>query len=283
MSNTATEEKLGKLRGILRAMDGVVLAYSGGVDSTFLLKVATDELGDRVLAVTATSPTYTHEEYEGACEIARSLGVRHVSISTDELADANFCRNSPQRCYHCKTELFRKLRDIADGEGMGLVLDASNRDDCVDYRPGRRAAEEAGVRSPLVEAGLSKDDIRALSRDMDLPTWDKAAMACLASRFPYGEIITAEKLSRVERAEKLLRDLGFREVRVRSHGVLARIEVEGDGVGRLAEPELRRRIAGELKALGFVYVTLDLEGYRTGSLNETLRDEDILSGRVGSE
>ncbi len=254
MNTIATEEKLGKLRGILRAMDGVVLAYSGGVDSTFLLKVATDEIGDRVLAVTAMSPTYTHEEYQGACEIARSLGIRHESISTDELADANFCQNSPQRCYHCKTELFRKLRDIADGEGMGLVLDASNLDDCVDYRPGRKAADEAGVRSPLVEAGLSKDDIRALSRDLGLPTWNKPSMACLASRFPYGETITAEKLSRVERAEKLLRGLGFREVRVRSHGVLARIEVEGDGVGRRAPAELRRKKSGGQKSLGLVYL-----------------------------
>jgi len=272
-AGTVQEAKLAKLRRLLRDMGSAVVAYSGGTDSTFLLKVAADALGDRVVAVTAVSATYPHEEHESASQIAASLGVRHTSISTDELENPDFVSNPPERCYYCKGELFAKLRDIAQREGIEFVLDASNVDDCSDYRPGRKAAEAAGVRSPLVEVGLTKKEIRALSRDMGLPTWDKPATACLASRFPYGEAITAEKLHRVERAEKLLRELGFRQVRVRSHGTLARIEVEAGRVGEFADPELRQKISRRLKELGFLYVTLDLEGYRTGSLNEALTQE----------
>lgn len=267
------ETKLQNLREILQGMDSLLLAYSGGVDSTFLLKVATDVLGEKVLAVTAVSPTYPQEEHQAACEIARLLGARHISISTDELEDPNFCGNPPERCYYCKQELFRKLKHIASREGISFVVDASNLDDCSDYRPGRKAAEEIGVRSPLIEAGLSKQEIRNFSRELGLPTWDKPSMACLASRFPYGETITPEKLVRVEQAEKLLRALGFRQVRVRSHGKLARIEVDADRLSELAAPGLRQKVVNALKEMGFVYVTLDLQGYRTGSLNEALPRE----------
>ena len=271
MIEQATETKLGKLRDVLRSMGSALLAYSGGVDSTFLLKVGSEVLGEHIIAVTAVSPTYPDEEHESACEIARSLGVRHISISTDELEDPSFCSNPPERCYYCKKELFRRLRQIADREGISTVIDASNFDDCSDYRPGMKAAGEFGVRSPLVEAALTKDELRALSKQMGLQTWDKPSMACLASRFPYGETITAEKLIRVERAENVLRQMGLRQVRVRSHGELARIEVDAGRIHELSEPQLRDKLVRELKALGFVYVTLDLEGYRTGSLNETLQ------------
>jgi uncharacterized protein len=265
------EEALDALRRILGEMRRVLLAYSGGVDSAFLLKVAADVLPGRVLAVTGLSPTYPQSEYESACKIASALGVEHVSIQTDELEDPAFSSNPPDRCYHCKRELFRKLRCIADARGIEFVLDANNSDDCLDYRPGRRAASEAGVRSPLIEAGLTKNDVRRLSRLMGLPTWDKPASACLASRFPYGETITAGKLRRVEQAEAFLRKLGFGQVRMRCHGELVRIEVDPDRVHELTRTgEARERIINELRVLGFVFVTVDLEGYRTGSLNETL-------------
>ena len=267
--------KLHGLRDILQGMDAALLAYSGGVDSTFLLKVAGEVLGERVLAVTAVSPTYPRQEHARAVRIAHSLGARHIFVRTEELNDPRFCQNPPERCYHCKKELFGKLYDIAAREGVGVVMDGSNLDDCADYRPGRKAASEAGVRSPLVEARLRKAEIRALSRDMGLPTWDKPAMACLASRFPYGEPITRQQLQRVERAEDFLRQLGFAQLRVRSHGLLARIEVDAARVPELCKPELRQRVIKKLKGLGFLYVTLDLEGYRTGSLNEALAQQAI--------
>lgn len=261
------------MRTLFRNMGSVVLAYSGGVDSTFLLKVASEVLGDRLLAVTALSPTYPGGEHERACAIARSLGVRHVTIRTDELQNPEFCANPPDRCYYCKSELMRELRAIADREGIGAVAEASNLDDCEDFRPGRRAVQEAAVRSPLLEVGLTKDEIRMLSKEMDLPTWELPSMACLASRFPYGETITTEKLRRVEQAEAFLRELGLRQVRVRSHGEVARIEVEAGRVRDLADPGLRLRVVNRLKSLGFAYVTIDLEGYRTGSMNEVLTPE----------
>ncbi len=275
MNGQTTDTKLAALRNILRGMGKVLLAYSGGVDSTFLLKVAGEVLGEGVLAVTAVSPTYPEAEHRSACRLARRLGAKHISVQSNELEVQGFCQNPPQRCYYCKKELFQRLRQIAAGEGIAYLLDGSNLDDCSDYRPGRKAGEEEGVRSPLVEAGLTKEEIRMLSKQMGLPTWDKPAMACLASRFPYGERITANKLQRVERAERLLRELGFRQLRVRSHGDVARIEVEVERVQDLTDLALRQRIVKELKGLGFVYVTLDLEGYRTGSLNEALPKEEI--------
>jgi len=265
------KQKLDTLQHILKDMGSLVLAYSGGVDSTFLLKVAKDALGDNVFAVTAVSPTYTQEEHERACRVARSLDVRHLSIQTNELENPEFFKNPPHRCYYCKKELFQKLRTIADQKGILFVADASNQDDCSDFRPGRIAAKEAGIRSPLIEAGLKKNEIRELSREMGLPTWDLPAMACLASRFPYGEFLTLKKIKRVDQAEKFLRDLGFQHVRVRSHDRLARIELDPVLVSKFTEFfSLRTKVLNELKRLGFVYVTLDLEGYRTGSLNEVL-------------
>jgi uncharacterized protein len=251
-------------------MGSVLVAYSRGVDSTFLLKVTRDVLGDRVLAVTAVSPTYTQEEYEVACDICRDFSVRHVTVNSDELSDQNFSGNPPHRCYYCKKELFSKLREIAKEEGIDQVLDASNADDCSDFRPGREAARELGVRSPLVEVGLHKEEIRVLSKGMGIPTWNKPAMACLASRFPYGEQITLDKLKRIEQAESYLRSMGFAQVRVRCYSDLARIEVTSDAVHRLTLPEHREKITARLRELGFVYVTVDLQGYRTGSMNDAL-------------
>jgi uncharacterized protein len=260
-------EKYARLRAILQDLGSCVVAFSGGVDSTFLFAVAADVLGDHALAVTATSHTYPERELQDARTLAGQIGGRHREIVSEELDIPEFRHNPPNRCYHCKKELFGKLRDIAAAEGAQYVVDGANVDDQSDHRPGRIAAAELGVRSPLEEAGFRKDDIRLVSRALQLPTWQKQAFACLSSRFPHGVEITAEKLAIVEKCENLLFDLGFQTFRVRAHGDLARIEVGHDELARILEETNRDRIYREFQQAGFRYVSLDLAGYRTGSMN----------------
>ncbi|NLG85317.1 MAG: ATP-dependent sacrificial sulfur transferase LarE [Firmicutes bacterium] len=268
-------EKLDYLRGLLQKLNGAVIAYSGGVDSTFLAVVAREVLGERALAVTAVSPTYSRRELDEAKEMAARFGLRHLVVETDEFGDPRFLANPPDRCYYCKRALFQRLRRIADEEGLEAVLDGANLDDLADHRPGHRAARELGVRSPLQEAGLSKEEIRRYSRELGLPTWDKPAYACLASRLPYGTRITAEALARIEGAEAYLRSLGLREVRVRDHHPVARIEI---GRGEMeAAWRHRAEIAAHLHALGYPYVTLDLDGFRSGSMNAVLTAKEVTS------
>jgi uncharacterized protein len=268
---TALNSKKGKLEQILKDLGSVLVAFSGGVDSTFLLRMALDVLGsEKVLAVTATSLTYPTSELEEACRIVDRMGAVHVTIESEETDIPEFVSNPPNRCYYCKRELFGKLSRIAGERGLAAVVDGSNVDDRSDYRPGRRAAEELNVRSPLVEAGLSKLEIRELSRALDLPTWDKPSLACLSSRFPYGTDISPDKLKQVGAAEQFIRSKGFRQIRVRHHDHTARIEVEQAEIKRFLDEKLMVEVVAELKRIGYKYVTLDLEGYRTGSMNETL-------------
>ena len=263
-------EKLKLLRERLRSFGSAVVAFSSGVDSTFLLHVAHEELGDSAVAATIRSHTFPKRELDEAAAFCRAEGIRHEVIDSDELAIPGFAENPPDRCYHCKKALFEKLLAFARANGLAAVLEGSNVDDDGDYRPGRRAIRELGVASPLHEVGLSKDEIRALSRNMGLPTSDKPSFACLASRFPYGERITAAGLERVERAEQWLLDagLGLKQLRVRSHGDVARIEVPPSDIPALAARAAE--IAAAFKGFGFAYVSLDLCGYRTGSMNETI-------------
>ncbi len=264
-------EKDRALRARLRGFGSLAVAFSGGVDSAFLLAAAHEELGDRVLAVTA-APVFTPgREQKEAREFCLSRGIRQTVIPASELDVDGVRHNPPDRCYHCKLEIFGKIIAAARDAGIDVVAEGSNADDTGDYRPGMRAVRELGVLSPLLEAGLSKAEIRALSREMDLPTWDKPSFACLASRFAYGETITDEKLAMVDRAEQLLMDEGFRQFRVRIHGSLARIEVLPEDLERITKAERRERICSALREYGFSYVTLDLAGYRTGSMNEVLK------------
>lgn len=248
------------------------MAFSGGVDSTVLLKLALDELGrDGVMAVTAHGDVHTAGELEAAREAAARLGARHWVITTKELEVPGFAANPPERCFLCRSALYSRLADLARTQGMKAVVDGGNTDDGADYRPGIRAAKALGVRSPLAESGFSKDEVRALARELGLPNWDLPSSPCLASRFPYGEIITRPKLARVAAAERYLRDQGFRTVRVRDHGDVARVEVEEAEVGRAAEAAMRRAVVEHLRGLGYPYVALDLQGFRSGSMNETLQ------------
>ena len=264
-------EKLKKLQEILKNMDSVIVAYSGGVDSTFLLKVAHDALGDDVIAVTAISSTYPKRELIDAKSFAQKIGVIHRIIKTDEMKNEGFSKNTTSRCYYCKKELFTKIKKIALTQNIKYVLDGSNADDKDDYRPGEKALIELGVRSPLKEAGLTKEEIRELSHKMYLKTWDKPAMACLASRFPYGIRITKKRLKQVELAEGFLSKLGLNQIRVRYHNEIARIEVAENDFDKILKN--RKKITYYFKKLGFTYVTMDIEGYRTGSLNEGLKHE----------
>jgi uncharacterized protein len=268
-SVTPLTEKTDKLKAILTEMGGCVIGFSGGVDSTLLFAVAADALGERALAVTATSETYPERELREAEALAVRIGGRHRLVVSEELDIPEFQHNPRNRCYFCKKELFGKLRAIADEEGLHYVLDGTNIDDRSDHRPGRQAAAELGVRSPLEEAGFTKEDIRTLSRLLDLPTWDKPAFACLSSRFPYGTAITAERVSQVGKAEESLRELGFKVLRVRYHGDVARLEL-GPEEFLQATGAMREEIVRQIKAAGFIYVAVDLQGYRTGSMNESV-------------
>jgi pyridinium-3,5-biscarboxylic acid mononucleotide sulfurtransferase len=264
------EEKLADLRALVRSLESVVVAFSAGADSTLVAKVAADELGERALAVTSASESLAERELGEALAYAEQLGIRHRVVYTNELANPDYLANPTNRCYHCKTELYTHLEELAAREGYRHVANGLNLDDLGDYRPGLQAANEHGVRAPLQEAGLTKADVRALSKLLEIPTWDKPAMACLSSRVPYGEEITREKLSQIDRAEQFLRDLGYRQLRVRHHGQVARIELPPEDMpGFLAAHAAAATT--HLKALGFLYVTLDLQGFRSGSMNEALK------------
>lgn len=266
-----TSEKYEHLKSSLKSLESVAVAFSGGVDSSFLLKVAHDVLGDKVLAVTARSATYPEREFREAVQFADSYGIRQKVITSEELDVEGFSQNPVNRCYLCKNELFTKIKEIAVSQNIRYIAEGSNYDDIGDFRPGLKAVAELGVVSPLREAGLTKDEIRELSRQMGLSTWDKPSFACLSSRFPYGEEITREKLKMVDDAEQLLLDLGFRQVRVRHHGEIARIEVYEEEIPRLLDKDMREKINSEFRKIGFIYTALDLKGYRTGSMNERLK------------
>lgn len=261
------KEKFDNLRKYLRELGSVVVAFSSGVDSTFLLKVAHDELGDNVLAITVTSNLFPQRELEESKNFCERENIRQIILNVDELKIPDFENNPPNRCYLCKKNIFSEIKRIADEHQMFHVAEGSNMDDNGDYRPGLKAVEELQVKSPLREAKLYKEEIRTLSKELNLPTFDKPSFACLASRFVYGEKITAKKLFQVEQAEQFLIDKGFKQVRVRMHENMARIEILSDELDRLIEENLRREIVKNFKDYGFDYVTLDLQGYRTGSMN----------------
>jgi uncharacterized protein len=263
--------KAGRLREILCGYQSVLIAFSGGVDSAYLAIAAAGALGDRALAVTADSPSYPDTHRQLALTIARDFGFTHEVIHTAELDRPEYRANPANRCYYCKDELYGRLAAIARERGMAVVVDGNNADDRGDYRPGRQAAREHGVKSPLDEAELTKDDIRELARAAGLASWDEPASACLSSRIPYGHEVTDERLRQIERAESVLRDLGFRIFRVRHHDDTARLEIAKAEMARALDPDVNARLVSALKALGYQYVSLDLQGYRLGSLNEALR------------
>jgi len=268
VTEAALQAKLDALKRAITGMGSIIVAYSGGVDSTFVAAMAHDLLDGRALAITGVSPSVPASEVEQAKELARHIGIAHELIETREMDDPNYVANTPDRCFHCKDGLYGRLTAMARERGFDCVADGCNLDDTGDFRPGRRAAARHTVHSPLVEAGLTKEDIRALSRERGLPTWNKPAMACLSSRIPYGTPVTVEALGRIEEAEACLRSLGLRQLRVRHHDDVARIETDEPGLELLIVR--RTEVVERLKALGYLYVTLDLAGYRSGSLNAAL-------------
>jgi uncharacterized protein len=265
------EDRLARLKQIIAEFDAVMIAYSGGVDSTFLAKVAFDVLGDKATAVIGRSATLPASEYELARENAKRIGIRLLETDTDEMSHEAFLSNPPDRCFHCKSILFAKLTALAQEMNIPHVIEGSNFSDLADYRPGMGAVDKFGVRSPLKEAELTKDEIRELSKQSGLSTFDKPSAPCLSSRIPYGSVITPEKLSRVEQAEAYLRSLGLRELRVRDHERIARIEVPREAFDLITDPTNASRIANKFKQLGYTWVTLDIEGFRSGSLNDSLK------------
>jgi uncharacterized protein len=268
------KEKFQLLKDIIKEKGSAAVAFSGGVDSTFLVKVAYEVLGDKVIAVTATSSTYPERELKEAIKYAEDMGVKHLIISSEELDIEGFASNPKNRCYFCKKELFTKIKEVAKENAVQYVFDGSNLDDNGDYRPGMQAAKELEVISPLKLAELTKNDIRELSKELGLPTWDKPSFACLSSRFPYGHKITMPKLKMVDQAEQFLLDMGIRQVRVRHHGEIARIEVSPEERKQFFDIEVMDKIGERFKEIGFTYVTLDMLGYRTGSMNEVLKKEE---------
>jgi pyridinium-3,5-biscarboxylic acid mononucleotide sulfurtransferase len=264
------QDKLKHLKEYIEKLGSLAVAYSGGVDSTFLLKVANNVLQDRAIAVTARSSTYPEREFKEAAEFTRRTGIKHIIIQSEELEIEGFTNNPPNRCYLCKYELFSKIKEVAEKHDIKSIAEGSNIDDLVDYRPGMRAIKQLGIISPLKDAGLGKAAIRKLSKKMGLPTWDKPAFACLASRFPYGEKITKGKLAMVEKAEQYLLKVGFKQVRVRYHGDTARIEVAETERLKFFDLKIMDNVYKQFQKIGFAYTALDLKGYRTGSMNEVI-------------
>ncbi|MDR1537341.1 MAG: ATP-dependent sacrificial sulfur transferase LarE [Clostridiales bacterium] len=271
------EDKYIDLKGYIKGLGNLAVAFSSGVDSTLLLKTAHDVLGGKAIAVTARSCSFPERELKEASAFCEKEGIRHIVIDSEELEIEGFSRNPSNRCYLCKNELFQKIWSVAKEHGIENVAEGSNMDDNGDYRPGLIAVKEQGVKSPLREAGLYKVEVRELAKRLGLPNWNKPSFACLSSRFPYGESITPQRLSMIDKAEQLLLDLGFGQVRVRNHGALARIETDEAGFSLLSDRALRAKIHDEFRRIGYTYISLDLLGYRTGSMNETLDEKSLVA------